>query len=346
MHLIYCIGSTLIFSPVEIRFKSIYTRTISPYNSTPAALSVILSSRLNLTEKHILIFILFAVLFAIRVTLSILLHMNTLSKSLHSFPRIIAHRGGAQLWPENSLIAARESFRLGVSAIEIDVHLTKDGVPFVFHDHTLDRCTVESGLISDLHSHDLHDVFLKNLDGSTSSEHIPTLAELCHELRHCTGLLSIELKNRADHSPYDDINKKVLNVLNDTPKLPLLAHSFDWNLIAAFKQETRLIPVAANIHAQQFMQHHASLLALRDQLYPLSIFHFNMYAAILDATPNWHHFFREQQHAGFQALASIWTVNDEDALRSTLTMPLFGIATDRPDLALHIRKEYENAHNT
>jgi glycerophosphoryl diester phosphodiesterase len=61
-----------------------------------------------------------------------------------------AHRGGAALWPENTL----ESFRGGLAAgcpwIETDVHMTRDGQIVTFHDHDLRRTTNGRGRICDL----------------------------------------------------------------------------------------------------------------------------------------------------------------------------------------------------
>src|SRR2546422_9838987 len=55
--------------------------------------------------------------------------------------RLAAHRGGARLWPENSLRAFRESLALGADLVELDVHLTADGALAVIHDATLRRTT-------------------------------------------------------------------------------------------------------------------------------------------------------------------------------------------------------------
>lgn len=52
-------------------------------------------------------------------------------------PLIIAHRGGAGLRPENTLAAVRHALELGVDGIEVDVHLTADGVVVVHHDFIL-----------------------------------------------------------------------------------------------------------------------------------------------------------------------------------------------------------------
>jgi glycerophosphoryl diester phosphodiesterase len=47
------------------------------------------------------------------------------------------HRGARGLWPENTLPGFRAAIALGVTSIELDVVLTKDSVPVVFHDLAL-----------------------------------------------------------------------------------------------------------------------------------------------------------------------------------------------------------------
>jgi glycerophosphoryl diester phosphodiesterase len=56
-------------------------------------------------------------------------------------PWVIAHRGDSAFAPENTLEAARRAHQLGADAWELDVHLTRDGVPVVFHDESLCRTT-------------------------------------------------------------------------------------------------------------------------------------------------------------------------------------------------------------
>ena len=56
-------------------------------------------------------------------------------------PRIIAHRGGGALAPENTLAGLRRARSLGFSAVEFDVMLAGDGVPVLMHDETLERTT-------------------------------------------------------------------------------------------------------------------------------------------------------------------------------------------------------------
>lgn len=60
-------------------------------------------------------------------------------------PLVFAHRGGAYLAPENTLVAFQAGLAAGADGIECDVHLARDGVPVVIHDATLERTTDADG---------------------------------------------------------------------------------------------------------------------------------------------------------------------------------------------------------
>lgn len=57
------------------------------------------------------------------------------------YPRLVAHRGGGSLAPENTLAAIRVGQSLGYTAAEFDVKLSRDGVAMLLHDATLERTT-------------------------------------------------------------------------------------------------------------------------------------------------------------------------------------------------------------
>jgi len=61
---------------------------------------------------------------------------------------VYAHRGGAKLRPENTLMAFDHGLSLGADGLEFDVHLSRDGVVVVHHDTTLDRTTNGSGPVA------------------------------------------------------------------------------------------------------------------------------------------------------------------------------------------------------
>ena len=62
--------------------------------------------------------------------------------------RIFAHRGGSALGPENTLAAFELGLRAGADGLELDVRLSADGIPVVFHDDTLDRTTNATGPVA------------------------------------------------------------------------------------------------------------------------------------------------------------------------------------------------------
>lgn len=86
--------------------------------------------------------------------------------------KIISHRGGAGLAPENSLDAIKVSKALGVYAAEVDLHITKDNKLVVFHDYDLKRLAGVNKDINQLSLNEISKITLKN--GTT----IPTLSEV------------------------------------------------------------------------------------------------------------------------------------------------------------------------
>jgi len=65
-------------------------------------------------------------------------------------PLVIAHQGGDGVWPSNTLFAFEHAADLGVDVLEMDIHMTRDGVLVVSHDETVDRLTDGEGLIKEM----------------------------------------------------------------------------------------------------------------------------------------------------------------------------------------------------
>ena len=60
-------------------------------------------------------------------------------------PAIVAHRGDAEHFPENTLPALEAAWRRGITHVEFDVQVSADGVPYVIHDTALERTTRSAG---------------------------------------------------------------------------------------------------------------------------------------------------------------------------------------------------------
>ena len=119
--------------------------------------------------------------------------------------RIAAHRGGAALWPENSLLAFRNAIALGSDLIEFDVHLTAGGGVAVIHDATLGRTTDGRGAVASMTADDLRRVHLKGPGGAATAEHVPMLAEVLETAAASTVGLLVELKSPRRGGRYDGL---------------------------------------------------------------------------------------------------------------------------------------------
>lgn len=124
---------------------------------------------------------------------------------------IIAHRGGAGLGEENTLLCIERGIEAGADVVEVDVHMTSDGEVVVCHDDSIDRTTNGMGRISDLTLEQVQSFRVVDNAGNPTSEHIPTLAEVVNAVAGKCKLL-IEIKH--EHGRYD-IERKVVEIIYD-----------------------------------------------------------------------------------------------------------------------------------
>jgi len=111
------------------------------------------------------------------------------------YPRVLAHRGGGRLAPENTLAAIRVGQRHGYRAIEFDVMLSAEGEPVLMHDATLERTTDGTGAVA---AHTLAQ--LQRLDAGRwfapefSGVRIPRLDEVVGYCRGQGIWMNVEIK--------------------------------------------------------------------------------------------------------------------------------------------------------
>lgn len=102
--------------------------------------------------------------------------------------RLIGHRGSMHHQPENTLRAIKTAIADGAQAIEFDLQLSRDGVPMLFHDESLQRTTGWQGRIIDHSAEELTAISTRGPGfhkSGAQDEHIPTLDQ------------AIELLNRS-----------------------------------------------------------------------------------------------------------------------------------------------------
>lgn len=116
-------------------------------------------------------------------------------------PQLVAHRGYPRHYPENTLIGLEAAIAAGARFVEVDVQLSRDRVPVLFHDRDLKRLCDEHGKVHDLHYEELWRLRAAERDrfGDRFKDvHITRLAELGHLLiRHPEVTAFIELKRSS-----------------------------------------------------------------------------------------------------------------------------------------------------
>lgn len=130
---------------------------------------------------------------------------------------VYAHRGASAEFPENTIAAFRRALELEVEGIELDVHLSKDGVPVVIHDDTVDRTTNGSGAVSDLTVDELQVL------NAGEGEPVPTLEQVL-DLIGDKVHLDIEVKA-------NEAGEAVVELLKGRTDTRWLISSFDWNVL-------------------------------------------------------------------------------------------------------------------
>lgn len=241
--------------------------------------------------------------------------------------RIAAHRGGALLWPENSLFAFRNALGLGLDLLETDVHLTADGEIVVLHDATLDRTTTATGSVSAVPLAQLAAVRLKARDGGVTGEAVPTLAQVLDLVRPSPAELLLEIKVGADRQRYPGIEEKVLALLR---RRDMLGRT----VIMAFEPETVR-------RVRELVREARTLLLIgrgrvqRDRVSPAEAIERakEVGAGALGIS---HRLIDADVAAAIRRariLLAAWTVNDEGDIRRVLALGVDIVISDRPDLA-------------
>ncbi|MDB5762361.1 MAG: ugpQ [Herminiimonas sp.] len=111
------------------------------------------------------------------------------------YPKIIAHRGGGALAPENTLAAMRCGLSHGFHAVEFDVMLSKDGIPVVMHDPDFGRTVAGSGRVFDFTAHELASVDAGSWFGAAfTGEPVPTYEQVHRFCSENRMWMNVEMK--------------------------------------------------------------------------------------------------------------------------------------------------------
>ncbi|GLQ57055.1 glycerophosphodiester phosphodiesterase family protein [Devosia nitrariae] len=239
---------------------------------------------------------------------------------------IVGHRGGRNLWPENSLTGFRELAKMPVDGVEFDVHLTGDGELVVIHDPTLDRTTDRTGPVAALKAGEHRQVRLKGSD----DQPIPLLEEVLDIFVPTAMELHVELKADHNGTPYPGLEARVAEMLEAKGLSGrAIMTSFHAEVLAAIRHEAPHMRTLSSFDAKSAERMGGvkagleTMLALSDVI--------AIEKSVLG--PHW----SEISAMIPKERLGVWVPNEEQDLSYWLGMPIRQLTTDRPDRAVSLR---------
>lgn len=165
------------------------------------------------------------------------------------YPKIVAHRGGGVLAPENTIAAMRCGLTHGFHAVEFDVMLAKDGVPVVMHDPDFGRTVAGEGCVADftaqeLASRDAGAWFGEEFIG----EPVPTFEQVAAFCMHHAIWMDIEIKpvpgfeEQTGWVVAQTTKRLFESALDRSPAVLPLLSSFSFDALQAAKMAAPDIP--------------------------------------------------------------------------------------------------------
>jgi glycerophosphoryl diester phosphodiesterase len=243
---------------------------------------------------------------------------------------VAAHRGGALLWPENSLLAFRNAVALGADYLELDVHLARDGEVVVIHDPTLDRTTTGTGPVRERTLAELRGLRLKDRDGGVTQEPIPTLDEVAAVAARGQRQMLLEIKVDDRRQRYPGIEERVLAILDRhgmAGSTTLMAFEAEtWRRVRQLRPAAR----AGALYSPRMLERMRSTVERElDELRAAGVAFVGLHQALVD---------RDTVALARKASVTlgVWTVNEADAIRRFAEQGVGIVITDRPDLAKEI----------
>jgi glycerophosphoryl diester phosphodiesterase len=253
---------------------------------------------------------------------------------------VFAHRGGRTLGPENTIEAFDRGLAAGAEGLELDVHLSADGVAVVHHDPDLDRCTDHRGPLCALTA-----AALAAVDAAWSFDEgsgfplrgrgigVPALADVLS--RYPAIPVIVEIK-----APTAETARAVVETLRAARALDrVCVGSFSQTALDAVRAlEPRLATSASREESQRALYRSWCGVAIRRRP-PYRAFQVPEQAGRLTVVSP--RFIRavHRRHVPIQ----VWTVNEEADMRRLLDWGVDGLITDRPDLAVAVRDAWVRA---
>ena len=249
-------------------------------------------------------------------------------------PFVIAHRGGAGLWPENTLYAFQRAAAMGVDILETDMHSTADGALVLIHDPTVDRTTNGSGRVNHLTLSQLKALdagYYWSEDGGSSFPFrgqgitVPMLEEVFSAFRAIR--INIDIKQARP-----SVAERFCRLILDFGMVDrVMVASFNSSILRQFR---RLCPAVATSAGRSEVRlfYALSLLSPRAAFLPAGCYALQVPVSRKGLRVITRRFLSSARLRNLQVHA--WTVNSGPEMEWLLRLGVDGIVTDYPDRLL------------
>jgi glycerophosphoryl diester phosphodiesterase len=250
-------------------------------------------------------------------------------------PGVFAHRGGCALGPENTIAAFDRGLAAGADGLELDVHLSADGVVVVHHDETLERTTDGSGPIARRTAAELARVdagarFAAASGGASFKGQgigVPTLREVL--ARYCVPII-VEMKENSE-----EMGCAVVEEIRRAGAVDrVCAAGYGLKAIRAVRT---LLPELATsaCHPEVRMALYRSWAGWPVRRPPYGGFQVPEFAGRLRVVSP--RFIRHAHETGLKV--QVWTVDEEPDMRRMLNWGVDALISNCPDVAVRVRNE-------
>ncbi|CAG8890302.1 unnamed protein product [Penicillium egyptiacum] len=262
-------------------------------------------------------------------------HYSPVARASPRLPQAIAHRGFKGQYPENTILSIDGAIRGGAHALELDLHISRDGVVVLSHDATLMRCFGIKKKVCDCDWE-----YLKTLRTlQAPHEPMPRLVDVLEYLRQPGRenfwiLLDIKLTNE----PFAIMER----VAKTIESVPIPANGPDWHRrIILGCWSARYLPARA-----QHLPRYAVTLICVDlsyarQFLQVPLISFNIHQKILMG-PLGRGFLDEARLARRQVY--VWTVNAPNLMRWCIRHEIDGVISDEPGRFRQVCEGWEKEH--
>ncbi|MBN1881484.1 MAG: glycerophosphodiester phosphodiesterase [Deltaproteobacteria bacterium] len=235
----------------------------------------------------------------------------------------VAHRGDPLVKPQNTESAFRSALAYDIDMIETDINQTKDGVPVIIHDQSVDHLSDGTGLVADMTLAQIKKLdFGSWMSEAFAGERIMTLDELLELIGNTDVALNLEIKSGP--IVYPKIAENALSRIHDhAMSNRVIISSFDHRLVKTIKSIDPKVMTAILYHAGLIDHIAPAKNALADGIHPE---HGTVTGELIDAAKD----------AGL--FVNTWTVDDAGRMRELRDMGVSGIISNLPALLVDTLK--------